>query len=190
MRIHKTARWALPAITLVLLGASMLAKAQSTAVYACISFGSTTLPIATDPMNKGCPTGTSISLLNAISVGGSDPVSLLGTGARTGVPSLSALAISKSRDASTDGLLHAAETARVLVSVSIAIYEGAAARGATLAPAFNILLKDVIVTNWNWGASSYGTIAYFSESANLTFGEIEIIDNSTHQSVSWSTATP
>jgi len=190
MRISRITRRALPAFTFLLLGIPMLATAAGTKVYACLSFGPTVLPLSADPLNGGCPPGSSMAILGSVSAGGSAPVTLLASGAPGGKATLSSLTLTKYRDATSESLLRAAETEGLLGSVSIAIYD-ASSGVSPQKPTYNILLKSVRVTGWSWsasGGSATAATADIGETVSLSFRDITIVDNTTGQTVSWNVA--
>jgi type VI protein secretion system component Hcp len=183
MRILTVFRWAFPACLLLAPGSPVRATSASTtpAVYAC--FGSGTL--SANPRANGCPVKSGISLLESISLGGSDVVTITGSGAGAGKPSFQAISIAKGRDATSDALLKAASAATVLPEVAIAVYESG---GKT--PAYNILLTNVTITSWQWSASGSltGGNAEFGENLSLKFTKFALIDNATGKVVTWNLA--
>ena len=187
MRIFKIACSALAAAVLCTPLALMAAQ-PAHAIYAC--FGSGT--VSSDPFKSGCPIKADLAQLSSLSLGGTDVIQIASSGIKTGKTLLSAINILKLRDASSALLLADASNGTALPEVSIAIYtpESTSSTTPPSGPTYNILLTNVIVTSWNWNADgTSGNTARFSESLSLAFQKITLVDNITHQTVTWNTAT-
>jgi hypothetical protein len=150
--------------------------AHAQVYFACFGAGTAT----TNPI-VSCPTGGLRSQIHALSIGGDNPAQVVSGALKQGVPSLSSMAISKSRDPTSDTLLKEAYDVTVVPSIVICDYPTGATK--TTAPLYTFVLTNAIITSWQWGwGSGASSIA---ESLSLTYEQLAIVNNKTGQTVTW-----
>ena len=167
------------ASTAILLGSvfsTNAAHAQQQVYFACFGAGTA----KTNPI-VSCPTGGLQSQILALSIGGDNPADVVSGVLKQGVPTLSSMSISKTRDTTSDTLLKEAYDVTILPSTVICDYPTGAAK--TTAPLYTFVLTNAVITSWQWGWGA-GT-ASIIENLSVTYEQLAIVNNKTGQTVTW-----